>query len=91
MASIGARRQETALLVPIAINCLAIIRVRVIKRELDKTRQAITGAKHLTRAKLMLSAANSKLREFTQRGDPTWQRSKPSRRKTWNASSDKHR
>lgn len=55
----GGRRQ-TALLVLIAINCLAIIRACVIKRELDKTRQAMTGAKHLMSAKLMPSAENSK-------------------------------
>lgn len=60
VARIEARRQEAALLVLRAINCLAIIRVHVIKRDLDKTRQAMTGAKHLTSAKFMPSAANSK-------------------------------
>lgn len=60
VARIEARRQETALLVLIPINCLAIIRVHVIKRELDKTRQAITGAKHLASAKFMPLAAISK-------------------------------
>lgn len=59
VARIEIRRQETALLVLIAINCLFIIR-GPCKRELDKTRQAMTGAKHLTRATFMPSASNSK-------------------------------
>lgn len=60
VACIEVRRQEAALLGLITINGQPIIRVHVIKRELDKTGQTITGAKHLMSAKFMPPAANSK-------------------------------
>ena len=60
MVCIEARRQKAGgtLLVLITVNGLAIIRIHITKRELDKTGQAMRGAKHLMSAKFLLPAAN---------------------------------
>ena len=49
------------MLVLITVNGLAIIRIHITKRELDKTGQAMRGAKHLMSAKFLLPAANFKV------------------------------
>ena len=82
------------MLVLITVNGLAIIRIHITKRELDKTGQAMRGAKHLMSAKFLLQQQISRFESAHKRVIPLGsgkERSKPSRRKTWKAGLGKDR